>query len=51
MQNQFYYHRYYFFSVRFLLKTFTLSSKDMGGSFTIQNEFNGFGCNGIMHHN
>lgn len=30
----------------FAQKTFTLSSKDMGGSFTIQNEFNGFGCNG-----
>lgn len=27
-------------------KTFTLSSRDLGGSFTKANEFNGFGCNG-----
>jgi phosphatidylethanolamine-binding protein (PEBP) family uncharacterized protein len=48
MQNHFIFYRLYYFLQVFLFaqKTFTLSSKDLGGSFTIQNEFNGFGCNG-----
>jgi hypothetical protein len=31
-----------FTGIFFAQKTFTLSSKDLGGSFTIQNEFNGW---------
>ena len=30
----------------FAQKTFTLTSKDLGGSFTKKNEFKGFGCDG-----
>jgi phosphatidylethanolamine-binding protein (PEBP) family uncharacterized protein len=36
--------KYYFFEYAFAQKHLLLS-KDMGGSFTIQNEFNGCGCN------
>jgi phosphatidylethanolamine-binding protein (PEBP) family uncharacterized protein len=43
-KNQFYFYCITFYST-FCSKTFTLSSKDLGGSFTIQNEFNGFNCN------
>ena len=30
----------------FAQKTFTLSSNDLGGEMTINEEFNGFGCTG-----
>ncbi|MFT5619332.1 MAG: Raf kinase inhibitor-like YbhB/YbcL family protein [Arenicella sp.] len=33
-------------SALFAQKTFTLSSKDLGGEATINEEFNGFGCTG-----
>lgn len=35
-----------FSTILFAQKTFTLSSKDLGGSATQRQEFNGFGCSG-----